>query len=152
LGGDRAHESKVLSEQACAAHNRSTSPSVTEKKEKQEPASPSGKDVKTELVAPPSPAKFTGTVTSKKRLFDGDRKTPIAKKTPGTAKLSAALMNAKAVVTAKDRNFASAGHRFQSDCHAYVISLRSVRLPDRSERLSQQIAKRADGGRQVHLL
>jgi len=90
-----------------------TGTSATDKKEAKGPASPPGKELKKEVAAPASPAKFTGAVTSKKRLFDGDRKTPISKKTPGTAKLSTALVNAKAVVTGKDKPFSSAGHRFR---------------------------------------
>ena len=81
------------------------------KEDKKEPASPLRNELKKE-VTPPSPAKYSGAVSSKKRLFAGG-KTPGAKKPPGTAKVSAALTTAKLIVTGKDSNHTSAGHRFR---------------------------------------
>jgi hypothetical protein len=79
------------------------------KEDKKEPMSPLRTELKKEI--PPSPAKYAGAVSSKKRLFDGERKTPVAKKPPGTAKVSAALVTAKVIVTSKEANHTSAGHR-----------------------------------------
>jgi len=85
-----------------------------DQKEKKAPATPPAKELKKEPGTQPSPSKYVGAAKSKKCLYlDNDRKNPAAKKPPGATKVSTSMATAKAVVTGKDLNHASIGHRFR---------------------------------------